>query len=234
MTVPTQWSRLLCPEQAQINPVPFSRGGGPTLGGLDRSTRTDVGYWSIFFKGIALHSTALRRLWNATRIELGGKAGLLDVPAWSPDVNPWPAGSVDGHYLTTHSDDTPHSDSTLYGQPAITVELVSALAIGATSARMRILGGIDDLSGTRFSYQGALYEVGLASLSGEVWSARIFPSVRAAIPAGASLEFSRPTCLVHLASDREMDVTLSAGRFDRVDVAFVEAVDIWNDRATAA
>lgn len=229
-----QWDRRLCPAQIAIQLVPFSRSGGRTLGGIERSTRTDVGYWSIAYKGVALHGTALRRIWHAIAVEAGGTPGLLEVPAWSPDVNPWADGTVDGFWLSPHSDDSAHSDDSLYATPAILVELVTALEIGDTSARLRIVGGIDDLSGVRWSYQGALYQMGLASLADEVYTARIFPAVRAAIPAGAALEFSRPTCLVHLASDREMDAAYSASRFDLVDVAFVEAVDYWNDLATAA
>ena len=59
------------------------------------------------------------------------------------------------------------------------------------------------------------------------------PPVRAPIPAGAALEFSLPTCLVRLASDREMDVNFSVNKIDKRDVAFVEAADYWSALAVS-
>ena len=233
MTDPVLWPRGLKPLSIAVNPVPATRSGGRTLGGLERAVRTDVGYWEIAYKGVPLGDVQRRRWWNALRTEAGGRAGLLEVPAWSFDTAPWPTGSDEGYWLTTHGDGTEHSDGTEYVQPAIDVHLGSALAIGATTATFTILDGIDDLSGVRFSYQGALYETGWASVSGGLWTARIFPAVRAPIPAGATLEFSRPTCLVYLATDRAMNAAFTRGGFDRVDVTFVEACAEWNDRAAA-
>lgn len=168
------------------------------------------------------------------RVELSGKAGLLVVPVWSYDLAAWPAGAANGRILTTHSDGTPHADGSLYSQPAIGVEMVEAVGIGATVVKLRKVFGIEELSGIRFSYQHALYATGFPiSIEGDVWQVRITPPVRAPIPAGAELEVGFPTCLVHLAEDNGMDVALSAGNIDSVDIDFVEANDVWNELATA-
>jgi len=226
--------RLLLPAAIEANVVPFSRSGGTTLGGLQRVTRTDRGWWSISYKGVALAGTARRRLFNALGAHCGGMAGLLAVPVWSLDTAPWPAGSVEGLLLSTHSDGSTFSDGSHYSQQAVVVETVDAVAIGATSMKLRLVTGIDSLAGVRFSHQHALYVTGLPSLiDDDEWTVPVAPAVRAPIPAGAELEFALPTCLVRLASDREMDVSLTAGWFDRVDVAFVEAADYWNDLAAA-
>ena len=39
-------------------PAPFSRTGGKSLGGLQRSIRTDRGSWAIAYKGIPLDTVA--------------------------------------------------------------------------------------------------------------------------------------------------------------------------------
>lgn len=225
-------SAILKPLAIEPNIVAFSRSGGRTLGGLQRVVRTDRGLWSIVFKGVRMSTPAERRMWNSVAEHCGGMAGLLEVPAWSFDSAPWPDGAVDGLLLTSHSDGSSFDDGSLYAQPAIGVTLVNAIAIGATSVTLRIGFGIEELAGVRFSYQGALYRAGLPTLiAGSDWTVPVSPTIRAPIPAGAELEFGLPTCIVRLASDREMDVNFSRGGVDRRDVAFVEAADYWNDLA---
>lgn len=224
--------RLLLPAAIEANVVPFSRSGGTTLGGLQRVTRTDRGWWSIAYKGIALTSPATRRAFSAMGTHCGGMAGLVAVPVWSHDMAAWPVGSVDGLLLSDHSDGSSFSDGSQYSQQAIVVETVEAVAIGATSMTLRLVTGIDSLAGVRFSYQHALYKTGFpTTVDDDEWTVPVTPAVRAPIPAGAELEFALPTCLVRLASDREMDGSFTAGFFDRVDIAFVEAADYWADMA---
>jgi hypothetical protein len=218
---------VLVPSQIAANCTPFSRSGGRSLGGIQRTIRTDLGYWRISFKGVLLSTTGQRRMWNAIRTELGGVPGLVAIPVWSQDSN----GSL-GPAYTLHSDDTPHSDGAPYAQPRIVVEMVENVAIGATSAKLRIVSGIDELVGVRWSYNHALYETGLpTAIDGADWTVRLFPAIRAAIPAGAMLDFDLPTCLVHLATDDAMDTSFTAGSIDKLDVDFVEAVDRWADLA---
>ncbi|WP_439611507.1 hypothetical protein [Reyranella sp.] len=225
---------VLKPAAIEPNVVPFSRSGGRTLGGLERSTRTDLGWWSIAYRGVTLAKPASRRMWNALAADLSGMATPVVVPVWSLDSAPWPAGTVNGRMLVPHSDGLTFSDGSLYSQPAIGVTLVNALAIGATQATLRIGFGIDELTGVLFSYGHALYKTGMPlAIDGADWTVRLAPAVRAPIPAGAALEFGLPTCLVRLASDREMDVMSSVGKVDKRDVAFVEDVAYWNDLASA-
>lgn len=223
---------MLKPGQVMANPVPFTRGGGPSLGGVERVTRTDRGFWSIGFKGVPLYTAAQRRCVNWLRTSLSGRAGLVAVPALSIDSAPWLAGTTRGRFLTTHSDGAGFSDGSRYSQPGIVVEMAAAAAIGDTSVTLRLVYGLDDLCGIRFSYNHALYETGVVTaLDDDLWTVEIAPDIRAAIPEGALLELDRPTCLVHLATDKELDTALSRGAVDRIDVSFLEAVDYWNDLA---
>lgn len=223
---------VLKPSNIEANVVPFSRSGGRTLGGLERVTRTDRGWWSIVYQGVTLAGPARRRQWNQLAVDLSGMAAPVAVPVWSLDSAPWPEGTKNGLLLSPHDDGAPFGDGGLYAQPPIGVTLVEALAIGATQATLRIGYGIDELSGVLFSYQHALYKTGRPlAIDGTDWTVTLAPAVRAPIPAGASLEFGLPTCLVRLASDREMDVNSSVGKVDKRNVAFVEAADYWSDLA---
>ncbi|MNL31146.1 hypothetical protein D3C87_1529190 [compost metagenome] len=115
-------------------------------------------------------------------------------------------------------------------QGAISVVTDGVTPVGATSIRLRIINAADNLVGVRFSYNHALYETGpVNSVDDDIWTVPISPSVRELIPAGADLEFDRPTCLCHLAEDRGMDIDQNAvGKFSSPSISFVEAVDYWN------
>lgn len=223
------WNSVLVPAAIEANLVPFTRSGGRTLGGLERVARTDRGYWRIGFRGMHLYTELQRRMYNALAQHAGGMAGLLVIPVYSHDALAWPEGVIDGQILTPHSDGSPHSDSTPYSQDAFGVTSLYAAEIGDTSITLRVEFGVAEPVGVRFSYNHALYRTGFETLrSGNDWTVPISPAIRAPIPAGAELEFGLPTCLVRLASDQEMDARFSAGRFDLVDVNFVECVDFWN------
>ncbi|RVK61944.1 hypothetical protein CN162_01485 [Sinorhizobium meliloti] len=223
---------LLPPKEIAANQVPFTRTGGRTINGLERTIRTDRGFWSISLNGVLLHSKAQRRTWNAVRTFLSGRSGLIIVPVWSWDTAPYASGSMEQELLTTHSDGTPFSDGTLYSQGSIAVRCAATAEIGATTVKLSPLSVEPDLAGVRFSYNHALYETGPAiDISGSVWTVPVFPAVRARIPAGADLEFNLPTCLTHLADDRGMDVSMNPSVISEHSVAFVEATDYWSDLA---
>lgn len=225
---------VLQPARIDVQKVPFSRSGGPTLTGVSRSTRTDYGYWRFDYRGVTLGSAAQRRLFNAIGVHCGGMAGLLAIPVWSHDSAEWPVGAVNGVILTPYSDGTLHSDVTYYSQTAVAIENVNLAEIGDTEITLRAVFNITELAGIRFSYNHALYETGMPTLiDGDEWTVPIFPAIRADIPADAELEVALPTCLVTLAADREMDAALQAGRVDQFDVSFVEATDYWVDLALA-
>lgn len=222
----------LRPQQASANLVPFSRSGGRTLGGIEPSTRTDLGYWEISYQNIVLQNRHRDqwRAWNAIRQKLGGRPGLIAVRVRSSLSAPYASGSFEPVVETEHGDDALFDDDTPYTQGAISIVSDGVTAVGATSIRLRIINADANLVGVRFSYNHALYETGpVTSIDGDVWTVPISPSVRALIPAGSDLEFDQPTCLCHLAEDRGMDVDQNAlSKFSLPSVSFVEAVDYWN------
>lgn len=225
------WPDLLYPAQMKPNIVPFTRSGGPTLGGIETPVRTDRGWWAVDYIDVPLHSRDRRQVWNAIRVSLGGRAGLVRVPVRGDESAPF-VGGIFRRSTTAWDDGTTWDDGTeWYEGAAIEIRMHALAAIGDTVVQIRRVFGGDNLSGFRFSYNSALYEVGLPSAiseDGDVWTVPVFPALRAAIPANALLECERPTCIMRLAADRGMDLDISTPSVDRASVSFVEAADYWN------
>lgn len=222
---------LLRPRQVAANLVPFTRGSGRTLGGVEPATRTDLGFWVIDYLNIALlnRHRAQWQTWQAIRQMFGGRSGRFAIPVRSSLSAPYVSGSFEARPEVPHDDGSPFSDGSMYGQGAISVVSVGVTAIGATTMRMRGINAGDNLSGVRFSYRHALYETGQAlDIDGDVWTVTISPSVRALIPAGADLEFDRPTCICRLSQDRGMDIAADAiGKSASPSISFTEDTDYW-------
>ncbi len=231
-----EWpSCLLRPQQVQANVVAFTRSGGKSLGGVEPVTRTDLGHWAIDYSGIVIQNRNRDqwKTWQAIRQKLGGRSGLIAVPVRASLSAPYASGHFEPTIELPHDDGMFFDDDTGYEQGAITVVSEGLTPIGATTINLRIIKAAADLVGVRFSYKHALYETGpVMNVDGDVWTLPISPSVREQIPAGATLEFDRPTCLCHLSDDRGMDVTQDAiAKNSRPNVSFVEATDYWNQLA---
>lgn len=229
---PTQ---LLRPASAIAAQVPFSRSGGRSLGGLERTTRSDRGFWRITLNDVTVRSREMRQQWNAIRTYLGGKSGLVVIPAWSFDSAPFVSGKREPAVYLPHDDDQPFEDETEYYEGAIRIEMASFAPLSSTIVTLRLVEAAS-AAGIRFSYQHALYETGpvIEQTAEDTFRVPVFPAIRQAIPADAWLEVDNPTCLCHLADDRGMDLNLSNVEIDAQTVEFVEAVDVWNDLAVEA
>jgi hypothetical protein len=223
---------LLQPSQATASPVAFTRSGGRSLGGVERTTRTDAGFWRIALNNVTVWSPSMRRKWNALRTALGGKAGLVAVPVWSFDSAPYPSGEREPIVETNHDDGFGFDDGLGYSEGSINIEMASFAPLGATVVTLRLVEAIS-VEGIRFSYQHALYETGpaISEVEPGVFQVPIFPAVRMPIPQNAELEVDQPTCLCRLADDRGMDLPLNNSEIDSASIEFVEAVDVWNDLA---
>lgn len=231
-----QWpGALLSPLECRSYLRPFTRSGGRTIGGIKPSVRTDLGHWRIDLVGIPMFGTDKLRTWDAIDTYLGGSSGRIAVPAFAMDSAPYASGTEEDGISLSHSTGAPFSTGAEYLISPISVIAVGVTAIGATVMSMRIIEGAADLSGVRFSYQHALYKTGqVLSVAGDVWTVRVSPSVRQLIPAGADLQFHRPTCICNLAEDDGMQRSINADRFERASVSFVEDTKYWADLAMGA
>lgn len=212
----------------------FVRSGGRSLQGIERTTKSDRGFWRASLGPVRLYTKEEWRTWQAIDTFLGGRAGYIAVPAFTGDDAPYPNGVPGSPTLGGYSETGTFSDGGLFRTRYVDVKLNSAAAISDTSVTLEIVNAASDLVGVKFSYQHALYETGpVTSISGNLWTVPVFPAIRAPIPAGASLEFDEPTCLMKLASDDEMSVPHGSERLMTGTLNFVEAVDYWTDLALA-
>lgn len=228
-------TRLLRPASALASQVPFTRSGGRTLGGTERTTRTDLGYWRLTLENVSVRSREMRQQWNATRVKLGGRAGLVAVPCWSFDSAPYVSGERERAIYLPHDDGTTFDDGAEYYEGAIHIEMAAFAPLSSTVVTLRLVAA-STAAGIRFSYQHALYETGpvIEQTGANTFRVPVFPAIRQAIPADAWLEVDNPTCLCRLVDDRGMDLMLSNVEIDTQTIEFVEAVDYWNDRAREA
>lgn len=223
---------ILPPAEVVANLTPFTRSGGRSLGGIERTTRTDKGFWNITLDQVPVHSPAQHRVWNSIRTQLGGRQGLIMVPVWSFKSAPYVSAAYEELVESSHDDGTSFDDGTLYRQGSIDIEMATYAALGSTVITLRATHA-STVSGINFSYQGALYQTGpiLQQTALDLFRVSVFPSIRMAIPSGAALEVNEPMCLCRLADDRGMDISEGITPLVRKTVNFVEAVDIWSDLA---
>lgn len=222
---------LLRPHSMSAIVVPFSRSGGRTLGGVEPSTRTDLGYWQISYENIFIRNSRQDqwRAWQAIRQKLAGRPGLIAVRVKSSLSAPYKSGAFEPVSSVLHDDGTSFDDGSPYSQSAISVVTDGITVIGSTQIRLRVINAANDMSGVRFSFQHALYETGPAiDVDGNVWTLPISPAVRSTIPPGADLDFDEPSCLCHLADDRGMEISQdSVSMHSFPAISFVEATDYW-------
>lgn len=223
---------ILPPAEVMANLVPFSRSGGRSLGGIERTTRSDRGFWQITLDQIPVHLPEQRRQWNAIRVGLGGRPGLVAVPVWSFTSAPYLSDSYEPRVTYPHDDDTTFEDDTAYVEGAIHVEMAAYAPLSSSVVTLRKVSALT-VAGIRFSYQHALYETGaiIEQTAEDTFRVPVFPAIRQAVPADAWLEVDEPTCLCHLSDDRGMDQQEGISPLQRRSITFVEAVDVWNDLA---
>jgi len=228
------WPRLqLIPARSIADVVAFSRSGGPSLTNLNPAVRTDRGKWMIELGDIFLGSTDHRRTWDAIATYLSGRSGLIAVPVWSFDVNPFVSG--DGRFteiVTAFSDGSTFSDDSSFSQRQIIAKMNTAAALSATTVQINAIHAAEDMTGVRFSYQHAAYKTGpVIAKSGTLWTVPVTPAIRMPIPAGAELNFDTPTVMCRLKEDSGLRRGFDTLGHDRPSVVFEEATDYWSNLA---
>jgi hypothetical protein len=218
----------LRPEECRANLIPFTRSGGTSIGGNKAAVRTDLGFWSVELVNVPIAKNSHRKAWDAISQILGGSSVRMAIPVWGRDTAPYASGNYEAPVTTLHSDGTASSDGATYVSGAISAVTSGVTAIGATTITINVIKGGSDFTGSKFSYNHALYQTGqVVSIVGTLWTVRISPSVRETIPAGSDLNFDQPTCICRLVDDRGMDRGVNADNYTSVTVKFQEDTDYW-------
>lgn len=191
---------VLRPRHVGLHVVPATLGGGMSYGDLENSVATSTGYWRVEYREVMIRSKAQRLAWRKLEAIANGCGGVLRIPLYDSKRAPWV--TVGG---------------------AITVTTPSGFAVGATSGTLNVTSAGVIYEGMHFSYNDRAYRiVQVNSVAGSLYHVTIWPNVRTAIPAAASLEFRRPTLRVRLRRDDGMDVTLKLLKHAEPNVEFEE------------
>jgi len=191
------WPDALQPRHVGLHKVPATLGGGPSMAGLEEVQESGVGFWRVSFSEIMIRSKAQRLMFRKLEAIAEGGGGVISIPIFDGKRAPW----------------------VTVGAP-IDIEAETAFAVGATTGQIRANSAGTVMAGMHFSYNDRLYRLDdVGDPTGGVYPVTIWPEVRVAIPAGAALEFERPTLRVRT---KHMEMRLQLLRLSEPDVDFEE------------
>lgn len=219
-------TNILRPRDRQIDLAARTATPGSALTGFAQVASSDAGVWVATLGQILVQGPAQIRLFRQIDALLEGMLNTLLVPACEGSRRPYPTGITAADYEPEpHSDDTLFSDGSGYLPRQIIATLDAAAALGATQVTIAkdTIGEIE--GGMRFSIGHWLYEVRYVDSQDDTTAVlKIRPPLRVAAEAGDFVDFDWPHCLMRLASDQEMNLSLELSKRGTKDVSFVEAI----------
>jgi hypothetical protein len=203
-----------------------------TISGVVQALRTDGGgLVKIDYAGINLRNADLQRAWEAWRVELGGGAELVNVPALSLARAPRPLqGGRLARVGALHvgNDLDPYFPEVVgYGAPII-VATINPAGLRATSVTINVAQGSRVVGGQVFeithpTFGKRIYQTGrILSRSDQSTTVSIWPPLREAIPSTAHVNFDWPCLTCRLVPDSDISPDISFGGAS-VSISFVEA-----------
>ncbi len=135
------------------------------------------------------------------------------------------AGLVPPARGVRHADDTSFDDGTGYDQRFAGASLSAGAAVNATTLQIRLGSGLILIEGMRFSTpDDRMHEIDeVVSRSGDVWTVRILPWLRAAYPADTALNFEAPRCRMRLATEETGALTIAQRALSNPTLDLTEA-----------
>lgn len=191
-------------------------GGTPVAGPPQTADMSTGGYWCYEFVVGRLRSRDEFAAWRAFLARLNSGVALLEVPVLDI-LQPWPGRAVGGigtpsysPHRVPHSDQTPFSDTSLYGR-GTPISATSAAAGYApawpapptppTQLAINIAAGGGLRGGEYFTVIGPsgeprMHMIGrIISTAGTVSTVSFVPPLREDIPAGTPIDFNTPRFL---------------------------------------
>lgn len=192
--------------------------GGTSLAGDETVIATDGGgRWRAEYANAPLNRRDKVMAWRACRANMEGGVVPFIFPICDARHQP-----VKKSIGVPHSDDTPFDDDTLYesggGDVVATTDAslrATSITINATALQKPIIGG-ERFSIDHPTWRHRLYEIK------KVEGNRIYfrPPLREAVPAGTSIEFRDPKCVMRLAGD--MTAPLDGPRMATGSISLIE------------
>lgn len=190
--------------------------------------------WQAELSNINLGNPQRARTWEAMLLNWRLGAELTLVPRYGGVLTPL-LDIRQPRFHVPHSDGTPFSDGSRYQQPAIEASLAQAVALGATTATINIAGGRALLGSEPFGLDGPIYSkrvYGAARIvsapangaADGTYTVRFGPPAREAYPAGAAVNFVKPSCVMrpNMTNGDKMWPTFERPFKAMVSVVFIE------------
>ncbi len=216
--------QLLRPKDTQWSPSAAGyQGGRPFSGAAPQAVSfTGGGLWKAKLIDVALRTREQVNAWHALEGMLTGGVQSIVVPRCDRRHGPRPP--VVG---VPHDGGVTFDGGILYdGPPDFEATLFANAQLRATSIRIARSGGRPLIGGEHFSVNHGgdlgwrLYRV--VALGEGNW-VDIRPPLRAAVTAGATLNFTLPRCEMRLANPAGMELTLGLLKYGSPTVEFIEA-----------
>lgn len=222
------WPRAeLIPLRYSVVPVYRNVAGPASIEGLSQVAASDAGLWRATFSSIAVSQWKGRRrieLWHAIEGLLEGRMKSILLPVPVAGRRPLPEGVTDDQIDCR--DRTPHSDAALFsdgsGYETRWIETAASTNAARRATQITIAKTVcgEIAPGMRFSIDPMdfalrpirLYQIKrTVAQSASVATVSIWPPLREPLLAGQALEWARPYVQMRLASDGEMNLTVSRG-----------------------
>jgi hypothetical protein len=200
MATSITWPATLIPAEVGLNTSPNNTTGGQSFLGYEQVVGNSPGRWRATFGKIDIRTAAQVQAWNALAAKLCGRLIPLLIPLYDKQRAP---------------------------SPAVTAATDAAVPSGAINFTINKTVGGELFEGMHFadSLHERLYRIAkIVTHVGGVYNVNIWPPVREAMAASASLEFNAPVFRVKLASDTEMDMDLELLKYGSPSVRFAEDV----------
>lgn len=206
--------------------------GGASPTGSEQIVGNSPGRNRVVMSGISVVTAEEERVWRTIALNLGGRSGVIMVPAFGRRTAPWPTIAQANHLSVGK---VALTDTVLFSNGAglyrrtIIAQAASTIAAGDVTLSIKMLQGSSLLGGQIFQageYAYAIKQVVSSSVVGgyQVFVVKLGLPAREAITTGDDLEFDNPRFRARLDSDDAMDLPLDMLRFGKGSVTFLEDV----------
>ena len=194
---------ILVPRKFKASIIAANTSGGQAFTNSEQVIGNTPGRWRIQMGGIAITTDAQILEWETLEAGLRGRSNtvLLPLYRWRIGQTPWP---TIGGVVTTSAPG--------YDTPVINAENVGALAIGDSTATIKMIVGGTLKPGHIFGFNEKIYQIFEITAIGNdgesppnpTYDVSFAPPLREAIADGERLEFDNPKLRCSLVADDAM------------------------------
>jgi hypothetical protein len=217
----------LAPQSVLFDLENASRSGGVSTTGLERIIGSGASRWRATYSNIPVNTADEVLAYRAFKIGLRGRAGTFLASPFDRNTVNWPVDEF-GRLLNPAFTRDRRLDGSIYQDPEIPAasQVVATFAASAlrraTTVQIAVSQGSSIKAGQYFSPSAGRLHVITEVVTLGTYA--IMPPLRDAATIGQSVNFTRPTCEMRLATDDSGALDLQLARFGSVTIDMIEAV----------